>query len=72
MNEDVKEYWNNHDDLRMKLSDSMYAVPKSFCYYAKEIGISAPSLISFLKGERRVDFRTWCKINRYVLEKEKL
>jgi hypothetical protein len=64
--EDIKIYWQDHDVLRKQLADIIYSNPNSLAIHAKEIGISTPSLISFLKAERRIDFRIWCKIQHYI------
>lgn len=66
MNEDIKNYWQDHNDLRQRLSSIIYKKPSSLESYSKDIGISAPSLASFLKGKKRVDFCSWCKIQYFV------
>jgi predicted transcriptional regulator len=62
---DIKDYWNEENELYEQLSGIIKLKPNTLAYYAREIGISTPTLISFFKG-KRIDFSNWCKILNYV------
>lgn len=71
--EDLKQYWDDRDAVVRRLVKFITDDPQSLSEYARRIGVATPTLVSIIKGERPIEFATWCKINKYLdkIEKKK-
>lgn len=66
----IESYLKKTDEYRMRLERIMKDNPQSIYYYARDIGISSATLLNFLGDTEKPRFRTICKIENFVIQKE--
>ena len=72
MNEEIGSIFINQKELHARLIKLIKSNPQSFRVIAKDIGISAITLVEFIKGTKDTDFVRLCKIENYVNKIEQI
>ena len=71
MEYELKEYWTNPDGIIKELEQVIKQTPAGIATYARKIGITPPTLVNILIGQKRVEFRSWCKIKAFLQKQDK-